>query len=43
MKRIITALVLAAMSTQAAAYDLQRSMYDEWEQRRQTSEVQRIE
>ena len=31
------------MSTQAAAYDLQRSMSDEWEQRRQTSEMQRIE
>ena len=43
MKTIIAAAALAVLSSQAIAYDFKQSMADEWEQRRQLSEMQRID
>lgn len=43
MKTIFAALTLAALSTQAMAYDYNQSKADEWEQRHGTAETQRIE
>jgi hypothetical protein len=43
-KTIIAAATLAAvLSGSAMAYDFKQSLTDEWEQRRQLSETQRIE
>jgi hypothetical protein len=43
-KTIIAAIALAALlGNSAMAYDFKQSMVDEWEQRRQLSETQRIE
>lgn len=43
MKTIIAAAALAVLSSQVLAYDFKQSMPDEWEQRRQLSEMHRIE
>jgi hypothetical protein len=44
MKTVIAAAALGGvLSSQAMAYDFKQSMTDEWEQRRQLSEMQRIE
>ena len=43
MKTIIAAVALAVLSSQAIAYDFKQSVADEWEQRRQLSEMQRID
>jgi hypothetical protein len=43
MKTIIAAIALAGLSSQAIAYDFKQSMGYEWEQRRQLSEMQRID
>ena len=43
MKTFLAALILTVLSSQATAYDLQRSMADGWEQRRQLSEIQRMD
>jgi hypothetical protein len=43
-KTVIAAAALAAvLNSQAMAYDFKQSLTDEWEQRRQLSEMQRIE
>lgn len=43
MKAIFVAIVAFALSSQAIAYDRNRSIGEEWQQQRGTAESQRIE